>query len=97
MSGNPLWSPAWEPDMSGSGALTRDKAERPDMFEQGSRHVQFHFWNPEQVPDKSGRDLAAEDLRAGPDMSGLGFRNSVRNPDKSGLAGNFGLDIDFDE
>jgi hypothetical protein len=62
------------------------------------------FWNPEQGPDKSGRDLTIEELGAdvdmselGPDMSGLGFWNPVRNLDKSGLAGNFGLEIDFDE
>jgi hypothetical protein len=34
MSGTPLWNPTWELDMSSSEALTRDKAESPDMSEK---------------------------------------------------------------
>jgi hypothetical protein len=43
------------PDMSGSGALTRDKGERPDMFEKTLR-------NPVSKPSKSGWDLVTEDF-----------------------------------
>jgi hypothetical protein len=39
-SDNPLWNPAWELDMSGSRALTRDKAERLDMSGLRAKHVQ---------------------------------------------------------
>jgi hypothetical protein len=36
----PLWNTTWEPDMSGSRALTQDKIERPDMSGLGAGHVQ---------------------------------------------------------
>jgi hypothetical protein len=39
MSGQALWKPAWEPDKSGSGDLTRVKAKRPDMSRLGAGHV----------------------------------------------------------
>jgi hypothetical protein len=47
MSGNPLWNPVWEPDMSDSEALTQDKVERPNMSEKS-------LWNPVSKTDKSG-------------------------------------------
>jgi hypothetical protein len=50
MSSQALWNPAWEPDMSGSGDLTRDKAERPDMSGK-------LLWNLDKVPDKTDWDL----------------------------------------
>jgi hypothetical protein len=55
MSGQALWNPAWELDMSGSRDLTRDKAERPDMSGKP-------LWNPISKTDKSSWDLATEEL-----------------------------------
>ena len=39
MYDNPLWNLAWESDIFGTGALTRDKIERPDMSGLGAGHV----------------------------------------------------------
>jgi hypothetical protein len=39
MSSNHLWNPAWGSDISGHLDLTRDKAEKPDMFGLGAGHV----------------------------------------------------------
>jgi hypothetical protein len=44
--------------MFGSGALTRDKAERSDIFEK-------HLWNLDKESDKAGWDVAAEELGLG--------------------------------
>jgi hypothetical protein len=40
ISGTPLWNPAYELDMLGSGDSSRDKVERPDMPRLGVGHVQ---------------------------------------------------------
>jgi hypothetical protein len=84
MSGQALWNPAWEPDMSGSRDLTRDKAERPDMSGKP-------LWNTVSKTDKSSWDLATEELGLGwtclvqkRDMSGKGYWNPASDPDKSG-------------
>jgi hypothetical protein len=60
MSGNRLWNPANKLDKAG---VTRDKADRSDMFELG-------LWSPAKKSDKAGvtRDKAGLDmfeLRAG--------------------------------
>jgi hypothetical protein len=39
MSDKSLWTPPWELDMSSSRALTRDKAEKPDMSGLEAEHV----------------------------------------------------------
>jgi hypothetical protein len=58
MSGQGLWNPAREPDMSGSGNLTWDKAERLDISEKP-------LWNPVSKPNKSSWDIATEELGLG--------------------------------
>jgi hypothetical protein len=46
MSGTHLWNPAWGLDMSSSYDLTRDKAERSDMFGLGAEHAQNNSLEP---------------------------------------------------
>jgi hypothetical protein len=58
MSDNHLWNPALEPDKSGSGDLTRDKAERPEMSRKP-------LWNQVSKPDKSGWDIAPKEMGLG--------------------------------
>jgi hypothetical protein len=43
MSGNHLSNPAKKPDKAG---VARDKAERPDMFSLGARHVRVRSLEP---------------------------------------------------
>jgi hypothetical protein len=64
-----------ELDKSGSGDLTQDEAERPDMFQKP-------LWNPVSKPNMFGWDSAAEELGLcrtctvwEPDMSGWGYWN----------------------
>jgi hypothetical protein len=46
MSGLALWNMAWELDKSGSGDLTRDKADMPDMSGLGIGHVRENSLEP---------------------------------------------------
>jgi hypothetical protein len=43
MSDNHLWNPAKKPD---KGGVTQDKADRPDMFRLGARHVRVRSLEP---------------------------------------------------
>jgi hypothetical protein len=44
MSGQALWNPAWEPDISDFGDLTRDKTERLYMSGLWAGHVWVVGW-----------------------------------------------------
>jgi hypothetical protein len=50
--------PDWEPDKSGSGGLTQDKAEKLDISEKT-------LWCPDKELEKVGWDLAAKELGLG--------------------------------
>jgi hypothetical protein len=71
--------------MSGSGVLTRGKAERSDMSGLGARHVETDLLEPRLGPDKSDWDLTnGKDWIGwtcpdwGPNMSGKSLDNLAR-------------------
>jgi hypothetical protein len=65
MSSNPLLNPAWEPDMSGSGPLTRDKADRLNISRLGVGFIQSRGWTCPTGVTRTGQGSRISPVRLG--------------------------------